>query len=105
MQSVPQNKGVTKTVAPMHNPAMPTLSEASTNKGKGHTTPSLSTMDYEYALNYDDEEENSVAAAKATDSHTARKVWAVLQGSIHIPTSGGAGNLSSEGRVEYTSGK
>src|ERR1700683_283473 len=58
---------------------------------------------YKYVLNYDDkegdtdEEEDSAAVAKATDSHMAHKVWAILQGSVHIPAYGGAGSSSSEG--------
>jgi len=79
-----------------------TLSSAApTNKSKDRAT-TLPTMDYEGEMAFDNEEgdsnwEDPALKAKATDSHMARQVQAILQGSLQIPHSGGSG--SSEGRV------
>src|ERR1700691_2134044 len=77
---------------------------ASSNKGKGGATgpTGLPTMDYEAEMQFDDEEgdsdwEDPAADAKAVDSHTARQVRAILQGSRQTHHAGGSG--SSGGRV------
>ena len=58
-------------------------------------------MDYEAEMQYDEEGdsnwEDPADNAKAVDSHTARQVQAILQGSLQILHLGGSG--SSEGRV------
>ena len=97
----PLPKNVVKTTTSVSTTSSST---APTNKGKGRATgpTGLPTMDYEAEMQFDDEEgdsdwEDPAADAKAVDSHTARQVRAILQGSRQTHHAGGSG--SSGGRV------